>query len=50
MKKSEVMVTIRNVYPELVGGRYPIKREVDRPLIVTADIYGPPGMGVNLLY
>ena len=47
--KTENTVNIRNVYPELAGGRYPIKREVDRPLVVTADIYGPPGMRVNLL-
>lgn len=50
MKKSPNSVNIRNVYPELVGGRYPVKREVDRPLEVTADIDGPSGKRVKLLF
>ncbi|MEA2034150.1 MAG: maltotransferase domain-containing protein, partial [Euryarchaeota archaeon] len=32
------------------GGRYPIKREVDRPLLVTADICGPQSLRAELKY
>ncbi|MDB6117841.1 MAG: alpha,4-glucan:maltose-phosphate maltosyltransferase [Verrucomicrobiaceae bacterium] len=32
-------VVIDDIYPSLEGGRYPIKRVVDEPLTVTADIF-----------
>jgi len=50
MKTVEKRIIIRNVYPELAGGRYPIKREVDRPLVVTTDIYGPRTIEASLLF
>ncbi|MDP8235197.1 MAG: DUF3416 domain-containing protein [Candidatus Erginobacter occultus] len=47
-KKADIV--IRNLYPEIAGGRYPVKRETDRPLAVTADIPGAPAGRVRLLY
>lgn len=35
---SEQGIFIRNVYPELEGGKYPVKREIDRPFEVWVDI------------
>lgn len=43
-------IRIRNVYPELRGGRYPVKREVDRPLKVSADVTGAGRLKCRLLY
>ena len=43
-------IQIKNVYPEIEGGRYPVKREVDRPLVVTADISGPDDLRAELKY
>ncbi len=43
-------ITIRNLYPEIAGGRYPIKRETDRPLEVTFDLPGVKGARPRLLY
>ena len=41
-------ITIKNVYPELEGGRFPVKREIDRPLVVTAGISGPSRLEARL--
>ena len=38
MKKEKNFCIVRNVYPELDGGRYPVKTEIDRIFIVSADI------------
>ncbi len=48
LKKAEI--TIRNVYPEIEGGRFPVKREVDRPLVVTADISASGEIEARLLW
>jgi starch synthase (maltosyl-transferring) len=37
--KSPPRVVIENVYPEIDGGRYPIKRVVGESVVVTADIF-----------
>ena len=31
---------IRGIYPEIEGGRFPVKTEIDRPFFVSAYIYG----------
>ena len=46
--QSEII--IRNVYPEIEGGRYPVKREVDRIFQVSADIHNKEALEVNLKY
>jgi len=43
-------ITIRNVYPELEEGRFPVKREIDRPLVVSADISGPLPLEARLKF
>lgn len=43
-------ITIRNVYPEIEGGRYPVKREVDRVIEVYADIFCNSPVEVWLQY
>lgn len=43
-------ISIRNLYPEIAGGRYPIKRETDRPLVVTVDLPGFRRGQARLLY
>ncbi len=48
--KSEGKIRIRNLYPEIAGGRYPVKRETDRSLLVTADVTGGSPGRVRLLY
>lgn len=42
-------IVIRNLYPEIAGGRYPVKRETDRPLEVTVDVDGLVRGQVRLL-
>ena len=49
MGKSAQNVEIGAVYPEIEGGRYPIKGETDRPLVVSAVVRGPDGIEVSLL-
>ena len=44
------MIEIRNVYPEIDGGKYPVKREIDRPLEVYADIFSDVPVKVYLKY
>lgn len=44
------MIEIRNVYPEIEGGKYPVKTEVDRPFKVTAEVVSEKGISVNLKY
>ena len=43
-------VIIKNVYPEIEGGRYPVKREVDRTFRVSADICGKGPLEVDLKF
>lgn len=43
-------IIIKNVYPEIEGGRYPVKREVDRLFHVSADIYSKEPLEVHLKY
>jgi starch synthase (maltosyl-transferring) len=43
-------IRIKNVYPEIEGGRFPVKREVDRSFRVTADIYSKEPPEACLLY
>ena len=37
IKKSRIR--IKNVYPEIAGGRYPVRTEVDRPFRVSVDVH-----------
>ncbi len=39
-RRTDSEIVITNVYPEIEGGRYPVKREVDRIFHVAADIDG----------
>ncbi len=48
--KQGLKPSIRNLYPEISGGRYPVKRETDRPLAVTVDVPGLKGGRVRLLH
>ena len=52
MTNSELknMIIIRNVYPEIDGGRYPVKREIDTPLEVTVDVFSKIPVTVWLKY
>jgi len=52
MTNSELknMIIIRNVYPEIDGGRYPVKREIDIPLEVTVDVFSKIPVTVWLKY
>jgi len=43
-------IIIKNVYPEIAGGRYPVKREADRMFRVSADIYSGMPLEVHLKY
>jgi len=48
--EKRMKLEIRNLYPEIAGGRYPIKRETDRPLEVTVDVPGLTRGQVRLFY
>ncbi|OGS17946.1 MAG: hypothetical protein A3J83_00510 [Elusimicrobia bacterium RIFOXYA2_FULL_40_6] len=41
---------IRAVYPEIEGGKYPVKTEIDRPFIVTAFVHSELPKKVSLTY
>lgn len=43
-------IIIKNVYPELDGGKYPVKREIGRIFEVYADVYCEEKVHVNLKY
>ena len=48
--KNPGTVTVQNLYPEVDGGRYPVKTEVDRPFIVEADVASPGAVKVSVHY
>ncbi|MDD5555656.1 MAG: DUF3416 domain-containing protein [bacterium] len=48
MKKGDIV--IRGVHPEIEGGRFPVKREVDGTFTVRADVSGSVPVDVRLLY
>ncbi|MFH1995825.1 MAG: alpha-1,4-glucan--maltose-1-phosphate maltosyltransferase [Candidatus Omnitrophota bacterium] len=51
-KDSKKRVMIDNVYPEIDGGRFPIKRSVGESVVVRADVYsdGHDDIAADLLY
>ncbi len=40
IKEGRARAVIEGVYPEIDGGRYPIKRTIDEKVVVEADIFG----------
>jgi starch synthase (maltosyl-transferring) len=47
--KNAQKALVTAVYPEIEGGRYPVKTETDRPLAVSAVVSGPASLEVDLL-
>ncbi|MEW6041112.1 MAG: maltotransferase domain-containing protein [Elusimicrobiota bacterium] len=44
------MITIKNVYPEIDGAKYPVKTETDIPFQVSADVYCQNPVNVWIKY
>ncbi len=50
MKRRAARIKIKNIYPEIEGGRYPVKTEFDRLFRVSADIHRGRKIRVSLKY
>jgi starch synthase (maltosyl-transferring) len=43
-------IVIKNVYPEIEGGKYPVKTEIDRHMEITADVFSKEPVEVWVKY